>query len=199
MHSQSYLKFAIKKLLIYLSLLILSHEQQCIFGKNCPVNQGFCVTDICVCTEGYQTMLDKSTPIDQQIFCNYKKISQYTPIVTEIFFPSLGHFIVGNYWLGLIKIALLLAYVISSYSLYKKVAMPTLLKILLEKIGLTIFLGLPHDTRLRSTIKKIEDNKTKILKKIFHISGTLFSLMYFVDLFFYKFGIYTDGNGVPFI
>ena len=52
MQSQSYLKFSLKKLLIYLSLLILSLEQQCIFGKNCPVNQGLCVTDICVCGEG---------------------------------------------------------------------------------------------------------------------------------------------------
>ena len=199
MHSQSYLKFSIKKLLIYLSLLILSLEQQCIFGKNCPVNQGLCVTDICVCGEGYQTMLDKSTPIDQQIFCNYKKISQYTPLVTEIFLPSLGHFIVGNYWLGLIKITLLLAYVISSYSLFKKVTMPTLLRILLEKIGLSIFLGLPHVSKSRATKEKPEDTKKKILKKIFHISGTFFSLMYFVDLFFYKFGVYTDGNGVPFI
>jgi hypothetical protein len=193
MHSQLFFKFSINKFLFYLSLFILSHEQQCILGKNCPVNQGLCVTDICVCSEGYQTMLDKSIPIDQQIFCNYKKISQYTPIVTEIFLPSLGHFIVGNYWLGLIKIALLLAYVISSYSLYKKVTIPILLKILLNKIGLSVFLGVPL---LRS---RQRDNKIIILKKIFHISGTLFSLMYFVDLFFYKFGIYTDGNGVPFI
>ena len=196
MSYQLIFKLSINKFIIYLSLIILTYEQQCIFGQNCPVNQGLCVSDICVCSEGYQTLLAQNTPIDQQIYCNYKKISQYTPLVTEIFLPSLGHFIVGNYWLGVIKITLLLAYVISSYSLHKKVEIPHLLKVLIGKIGLAVFLGVPIQRGLR---RRPESLKTKILKITFRISSTLFSLMYFVDLFFYKLGVYTDGNGVPFV
>ena len=75
-------------------------------------------------------------------------------------------------------------------------ALPTFFIKLFEKIGLSIFLGIPIGVRLKSR----QDILRKLLvKKIFHISSTLISLMYFVDLFFYKFGIYTDGNGVPFV
>ena len=189
MSSQLLFKLSFNKFIIYLSLIILTYEQQCIFGKNCPVNQGLCVSDMCVCSEGYHTLLAENTPIDQQIFCNYKKISQYTPLITEMFFPSLGHFIVGNHWLGIIKLSLLLAYVISSYKLYKKIEMPQLLRVLINKIGLSIFIS-------ESILRCRPDN---LIITIFRISSVLFSLMYFVDLFFYKFGVYTDGNGVPFI
>ena len=194
MYSQLFFKLSFKKIIIYLSLIILTYEQQCIFEKNCPVNQGLCVSDMCVCSEGYYTLLAENTPIDQQIFCNYKKISQYTPIILEIFLPSLGHFLVGNYWLGIIKLSLLLAYIISSYLLYGKVSMPHLLKVLIEKIGIGIFLGIPEKVRDRPL-----KTKEKILKTIYCISSTFFSLMFFVDLFCYKFGVYTDGNGVPFV
>ena len=57
MYSQLFFKLSFKKILIYLSLIILTYEQQCIFGKNCPVNQGLCVSDMCVCSEGYQALL----------------------------------------------------------------------------------------------------------------------------------------------
>ena len=196
MSYQLLFKLSINKFIIYLSLIILTYEQQCIFDKNCPVNQGLCVSDICVCSEGYHTLLAQNTPIDQQIYCNYKKISKYTPLVTEIFLPSLGHFIVGNYWLGIFKLILLLSYVISSYLLYGKVRMPHLLKVLFAKIGLRIFLDVPFERGFR---RHHMTPRIKLLMIIFLISSTLFSLMYFVDLLFYIFGIYTDGNGVPFV
>ena len=173
----------------------MTYEQQCILGKNYPANQGLCVSDMCVCSEGYHTLLAQNIPLDQQIFCNYKKISQYIPIVLEIFLPSIGHFIVGNYWLGIVKLSLLLAYVISSYHLYGKVSIPHLLKILIEKIRSENFHGILIDRFIDINLAI----KVKILKAIFCISSTFFSLMFFVDLFFYKFGIYTDGNGVPFV
>ena len=37
------------------------------------------------------------------------------------------------------------------------------------------------------------------IKAIFELSSLIFSIMYFADLFFFKFKIYTDGNGIPFI
>ena len=196
MPSKALFKLFTKNLFLFLLLFIFSYEQQCILGKNCPVNQGMCVSDICVCNEGYYTLLDKSTPANLLIYCNYKKISQYTPIVTEIFLPSLGHFIVGNYWLGILKISLILAYLLSSYYLYKKVSLPSLFKKLFEKIGISTFLEESNVTRQRTR----QDTQRKLfVKKIFHVSSTLISLMYFADLFFYKFGVYTDGNGVPFV
>ena len=197
MSSKVLFKLSTKNLFLFLILFIFSYEQQCIFGKNCPVNQGMCVSDICVCNEGYHTLLDKSTPANLHIYCNYKKISQYTPIVTEIFLPSFGHFIVGNYWLGLLKLSLIITYVLSSYYLYEKVDLPTLFKKLFEKIGISTFL---EDTKVPKCRKKQYDTGKKfVIKQIFHVSSTLISLMYFVDLFFYKFGVYTDGNGIPFV
>ena len=37
------------------------------------------------------------------------------------------------------------------------------------------------------------------IKTIFELSSLIFSIMYFADLFFFKFKIYTDGYGIPFI
>ena len=191
MNSQLSLKFSFKKLLICLSLIILSYQQQCISGKNCPFEQGQCIADKCVCNTGYQTLLVQSTP-DQQIYCNYKQISQYTPIILEIFLPSVGHFTVGNYWLGLIKISLLLAYVISSYIGFGKLEPPELWLTLMKKIGIAGFLGISSNENVRG-------NASKIIIITFDISGILISLMYFADLFCYKFGVYTDGYGFPFV
>ena len=122
-------------LLIFLFLLISTNEQQCILGENCPFNQGICVSDVCNCYPGYHTLIDESAPVGQQISCNYKKFSQYTPIILELFMPSIGHFYVGNYWLGLIKLTLLITFIGSSYYLYNKFKLPELFTALLEKIG----------------------------------------------------------------
>ena len=47
--------------------------------------------------------------------------------------------------------------------------------------------------------KQSNDNKDKYIELIFNLSGFFLSILYFMDLFFYKLGIYKDGNGVPFI
>ena len=125
----------------------------------------------------------KSTPANLHIYCNQE-------IVTEIFLPSLGHFIVGNYWLGIFRLSLILTYLLSSYILYKKVVLPPLFTKLIRYIGFYI------EDRMRC---RRETQIILCIWKIFSISSTLASLMYFVDLIFYKFGIYTDGNGVPFV
>ena len=256
----------IMKLILYLSLLLLSYEQQCVLGKNCPYNQGECITDYCICNKNYHTLLDSTLPPEQQIFCNYKKMSQFTPIVLEVFLPSIGHFVVRNYWLGLIKLSLLLTFIFSSYYLYNEIKLPELMETLLEKIGIEKFIGLTEggkdeeggDDKDKEEEKKEEekkdeekketlrgrkdaeknrsnylvqkqvheeesdnnenenDNKEPLintggeedeekkeenlpLKFAFEISGVFFSLMYFADLFLYKFNAYTDGYGVPFV
>lgn len=256
-------KSSLIKLLLYLSLIILSYEQTCVQGQNCPYNQGVCVQNYCSCNKGYHTLVDQSLPVDQQIFCNYKKISQYTPIILEIFLPSFGHFAVGKYWMGLLKLSLLATFLVSSYLLYDDIKMPSLMSALLEKIGIENFLGIggedekgedekkedeeggEEDNLLEGektknplrgrkdaqknndkyTVKeqyhedeKKDDNETEqkepfinkedgeekeeentTLKFAFEISGVFFSLIYFLDLFMYKFNVYNDGFGVPFV
>ena len=44
---------------------------------------------------------------------------------------------------------------------------------------------------------KCECNE-KWVKILFELSGTFFSLIFFLDLFLYKLNVYTDGYGVPF-
>ena len=183
------------KLFVFILFIKASYEQQCIMGQNCPFNQGICSGDTCSCKEGYYSLLDNSKPFNNQIFCNYEQTSQYVPIILEMFLPSIGHFVVGKYWLGLIKLILLLSYCISFYLLYQKLEFPKLFSFLFKKIGLKIFTGTPFKIRnqknysLDIVIKQI----------ILEISGVLISLLYFADLFAYKLGVYTDGNGVPFI
>ena len=233
-------KLFLIKCLIYLSILTLSYEQQCILGKNCPYNQGICVSNICNCLSGYQTLLDPSLPTDQQIFCNYQKISQYTPLILEIFFPSIGHFIVGKYWMGLLKLALLIVFLSSSLYLYQTLKLPSFISSLFQYINIFQILGIgkekgegdanddeigeeggedsiilrKRNNKDKYVVKKqyheegedkvdnkkqSNDNKDKYIELIFNLSGFFLSILYFMDLFFYKLGIYKDGNGVPFI
>ena len=142
MFLKSLKRLSLIKFLLYLSLIFLSYEQQCVLGQNCPYNQGVCVSNICACNKGYHTLLDSSLPPEQQIYCNYKKISQYTPLILEIFLPSFGHFAVGKYWMGLLKLSLLLTFLASSYFLYDEIKVPTLMSALFEKFGIESFLGI---------------------------------------------------------
>ena len=240
-------------ILLYLILLVFSNGQQCILGNNCPYNQGICVADSCNCYKGYYTLLDESLPVDQQIYCNYKQISQYTPIIIEIILPGFGHLYVGKYWMALIKISLLLTFLFSSYYLYHEFRFPELFTDLFEKIGFSgiisvekkdedgenkegeeekkeeeeednngkhILRGGRNQDKAKYVVKKQyrededtkeekliqnedDDNKeeksNKFMKIIFELSGILISLLYFMDLFLYKFGVYNDGNDVPFV
>ena len=183
-------KSSLKKLLIFLSLFILSYEQQCISGKNCPIKQGKCNADICECNKGYETLVIESTPTDQQIYCNYKQISLYTPLIMEFFLPSIGHFKVGKYYLGLFKLFLIITYCILTYKLKHKLEFPEIFLKLFAKLGI-INIVKPD---LRG-----EDTRTLILKFFQEVTGIVASLMYFNDLFCYFFGVYTDGNGIPFV
>ena len=92
------------KVYLLLTLISLAVSQQCTAGTNCPLNQGFCLGGTCECLDGFRTYYDKSLPLEQQIFCNYKQINHFIPLVLE-FFPAigLGHFYIGKYILGFIK------------------------------------------------------------------------------------------------
>ena len=239
---------------LYLELLIFSNGQQCILGNNCPYNQGICVADTCNCYKGYYSLLDESLPVDQQIYCNYRQISQYTPIILEIILPGFGHLYVGKYWMALIKISLLLSFIFSSYYLYHEFRFPELFTDLFEKIGFSGIISMekkedgenkeeeeeeeddnngkvllragPNKSKEKYIVKKqnhVEGNNNteepenqqrliqneedenkeekwnKFMKIVFDLSGIFISLLYFMDLFLYKFGVYNDGNDVPFV
>jgi len=271
------------KILLFLSFFLFSYGQapQCILGKNCPFNQGICSTpNFCKCNEGFETLIDETLLPGQQVYCNYEQMSQYTPIILEIFLPSIGHFVVGNYWIGTAKFILLVTFILSSFSLYDELRVPSLMKYLYEKFEIAKFLNIEEeekgdddkedDNKEEKTLlrgrnskdrknisneddenenniakenddendnykigyqaydeeeetpdqeeelisksdkkkqkekaKKKKDKKNekdhKFIKLIFDLTGSFGSLVYFMDIFLYKFKIYTDGNGIAFV
>ena len=121
------------KILLFLSLLLLSYQQQqssqqtqCIYGQNCPYGKGTCIAaDFCKCNEGFYTFHDKTLPPGQpEIFCNYEQISFFQPLILE--FVLLGHFSVGHYWLGAFKVLLFITYFSLQYYLYNNFQVPDL-------------------------------------------------------------------------
>ena len=281
------------KIFLFLSFFVFSYEQapQCILGKNCPFNQGVCTTpNFCKCNEGFETLIDETALPGQQIYCNYEQMSQYMPIILEVFLPSMGHFVAGNIWLGAGKLILVISFVLSSFTLYDEIRVPPLLKYLYEKFNIAKFLNLESEDKekgeeeeekekeddnngerqtlrgksskdrkgiskeedaekendimkendddenendgykigyqaydeeeetpdqeeeliskddkkkLKEKAKKKKDKKNekdkKFIKLIFDLTGSFGSLVYFMDIFLYKFKIYTDGNGIAFV
>ena len=47
--------------------------------------------------------------------------------------------------------------------------------------------------------KNKSECKQKTVKIIFELSGAFLFLLNFMDLFLYKFNVYTDGNGLSFV
>ena len=287
------------KIILISSLLIYSLQQQlqCTLGQNCPLNQGMCVGDFCQCLDGFYSLLDPNLLPYQQIYCNYEQINVYKPLIMEIFLPSLGHFYVGKYWIGLIKLILLITYFTCSYLIYGYFGVPRFITTIMKRLGISLknFFpeGLIGDTKeeeeeeketkkgeddkkeeneeeeneeddeekkkkinpygksvvpikmlLRANVTNDEKNRGKatqvkqvhnldgddifnpeieealiqkedleneeeeekeeekeidpILETLFNIS-TAFWFLYLLDLFFFKFKIYNDGNDVPFV
>jgi len=210
------------KILLFLSLLLLSYQQQaqqaqqpkpaqqqqqaqqpqqaqtpqqqpfqqpvCVAGQNCPFGKGICVADYCKCNEGFYTLADQNLqPGQQQMYCNYVQKSLYQPLILELFLPGVGHISVGHYWLGALKILLLVTYFSLTYYLYGEFELPKLFIYLFEKFGFAVFLPRGGSSTLE-----------KVLDMIRELSGIVLTLMYFADLFLYKMEVYTDGYGVPF-
>ena len=63
----------------------------------------------CICTNNYWT-LKNNNPTSPIIYCNYKRISSTLILIAEFFIPSLGHFLAGKYYMGIIKLSLLSFY-----------------------------------------------------------------------------------------
>ena len=196
---------SIYNIILLTSLFSLVIDQQCIFGKNCPYNQGFCIDTKCECIEGYWSLMDKSLLPEQQTFCNYKQTSLYIPLFLEFILPSLGHFYVGKYWFGLIKLFLLVLSFSTGAYLYGDIQVPSFITILKNQFvsDQPIFERKNMKEVLRGNKKTItlEDEISigqKIIIVIFNICFYPFWILWASDLYFYFFKVYKDGNGVPF-
>jgi hypothetical protein len=92
----------------------------------------------------FYSLLDPQKPVEQQIYCNYEQINVYAPIILELFLPSFGHFYVGNYLIGFLKISILLTYLFTSYYLYNTIKMPKYIDFAVNRFGgfILSFMGL---------------------------------------------------------
>ena len=157
---------------LYVSLLNFSFEQQCVQGVNCPFNQGECVGTTCNCLGGFYSLLDPQKPVEQQIYCNYEQINVYAPIILELFLPSFGHFYVGNYLLGLIKISILLVYICTSFYLFNRIKMPKYIEFAIDRFGPFIlsFIGITvkddDEQEGGGGNKKLRANKTNLNRSL---------------------------------
>ena len=175
-------------LYLLLSLFSFALSQQCILGSNCPFNQGICVGNTCECLEGYKNFFNPALPQDQQIYCNYKQISHFYPLILEFFLPGIGHFYVGKYWFGIIKLCLAIIFASCSYYLYKEIRVANYILAL-------------KDTILNKIIDKgLQGGNNIDLKDIaqflFNITFHPFWILWAFDLYMYYTKSYKDGNGV---
>ena len=97
--------------LILLVSIIKECSNLCFQGYNCPNNSGVCKADICECLPGYQTLIIYDT---NPIFCDYKQFSKWYPFILELFFPSIGLFLIGRFFHGFIKLALFLPIILGN-------------------------------------------------------------------------------------
>ena len=178
------------KLFLILSLFSFILSQQCISGKNCPFNQGLCLADICECLAGYKTLNNPKLAPEQQIYCNYKQINHLIPLILELFFPGIGHFYVGKYWFGLIKLILALVFLGLCYYIYSEMRIPsyieTFRKMLLNE-------DLDYGMMRCGEI----DKKLEIIHFCFKIDFYIFLIFWAFDLYMYFTKTYYDGNGIP--
>ena len=183
----------------------------CIQGMNCPKSKGKCVNGICECINNYFTLIDNNSQINSNNrFCEYAKINRIYPLILELFFPSFGHFFVGKYYIGFIKLALLIIPIICfayGYYTYKTTNEENTSNYINSEENL---LSARDNAELEPTEAESElhvANKVKqeVSYKIYFpiVVTFLCSLVFFplhiMDFIFYFFGYYYDGNGVPLI
>ena len=176
-------------LYLLLTLFSLVFSQQCIVGSNCPYNQGICVGNTCQCLDGYKNFFNPALLPEQQIYCNYQQINHYYPLLLELFPTSLGHFYVGKYWFGLIKLCLAITFVSTSLYLYKKLQVASYIKSLWETIKNKI---IPDELKSGRGGITIEE----VAQFLFNITFHPFWILYAFDIYMYWTKSYRDGNGI---
>ena len=177
------------KLFLILSSFSFILSQQCISGKNCPFNQGLCLADICECLAGYKTLNNPKLAPEQQIYCNYKQINHLIPLILELFLPGIGHFYVGKYWFGLIKLLLALILLSLCYYIYNNLRIPSYI----ETFRLMLLKDISDEVGCRCARY---DYTYDIIQFGFKITFYTFLIFWAFDIFMYFTKIYYDGNGI---
>ena len=183
------------KLLLILSLFSFALSQQCVVGSNCPYNQGMCVADTCECLDGYKTFFYPALPPERQIYCNYKQISHFYPLILEFFLPGIGHIYVGKYWFGIIKLCLAIIFASSCYYIYEEIKVPGYIEALKRAILNKLFDGDDDKPRRGKDGITLLD----IAQFLFNITFHPFWILWAFDLYMYFTKSYNDGNGIALI
>ena len=147
----------------------------CIKNENCPKENGICVKNNCICFDEFYSFNSKINPKNDTIFCEYRKMSRFAPLVLEFFLPTMGHLYAGKTNLFFAK----------------------LFFIIFPLIGHCC--GLTDNRQNPDGTAKVISTCNWILLILLIISAVILPFFHIIDLVCYSFGIYTDGNGVPFI
>ncbi len=153
-------KLYLFNILLLVSLITFSNEI-CVLGGNCPLDQGMCVGEYCKCLDGFYSLLKPGSLPDQQIYCNYEQINVYIPLIMELLIPSSGHFYAGKYYLGSIKLFLMVFFLVACFAYKRSIVIPEIVKNIASKnnISINTFIPQNNDEKLRSKASnmKIEE------------------------------------------
>ena len=207
----------IRAALLLLSLIKIAISN-CIKGENCPINQGTCIKDKCVCGKLYATLPGKNNKITT--FCNYEKINRFKPLILEFFFPSVGHFFVKKYILGSIKLSLIIIVTITFIYNSNQISHDDSSEQTESNENEEIYKSNESEPEVENCeeTKKLNPKITDSLEKLhianhekkqiplftkftvflFNISLIILSLIHINDILGYGFATYRDGNKVPF-
>ena len=146
----------------------------CLPNQNCPTDKGVCKNNQCVCFDEYYSLNYQINKSDK-IFCEYQKMSRFGPLILEFFIPTIGHLYAGKTRFFIAKLIIIF------------------FPIICYCCGLTN-VGANPDGTYRSI-----SNVKWIFLILFIISIIILPFFHICDFICYSFGIYYDGNGVPFI
>ena len=168
-----------KKLIGITSLILLYRlnyvKLTCIKNVNCPIEAGQCIANQCKCFDEFYSLINRINPKNETIFCEYRKMSRFAPLILEFFLPSVGHLYAGKMNLFFSK----------------------LFFIIFPLIGYCC--GLTNSQQNPDGTFKNISTLNWILLILLIICSIILPFFHIIDLVCYSFGFYYDGNGVPFI
>ena len=167
------------KLITIISLIFLYKlnyvKLTCIPNINCPKEAGQCITNNCICFDEYYSLNNKLNPKNDTMFCEYKRMSRFAPLILEFFLPTIGHLYAGKMNLFISK----------------------LFFIIFPLIGYCC--GLTNSQQNPDGTPKNISTFNWILLILLILSSIILPFFHIIDLICYSFVFYYDGNGVPFI
>ena len=110
-------------------------------------------------------------------------------MILEAFLPGFGHFYVGKYFFGAIKLLLAIGFISSSLYIYHEIRVANFIKIIWDLI-LNKILG---------EEKRGDKFLLELAQFVFNITFHPFWIFYALDLYMYFTKSYNDGNGIPLV